>query len=132
MAITKSIEIDGRLVPFKASAAIPRIYRARYHRDIFADLERLMGELDAAADGKAEEGIRLSAMNLRSLETFENIAYIMAKYADPAVPDTAEEWLDDFNTFSIYLVLPQLIELWGLNLKTEAEAKKNLDRLTAR
>ncbi len=55
---------------------------------------------------------------------FENIAYIMAKHADPEVPDTLEEWLDEFSTFSIYQVLPELIELWGMNIKTEAEAKK--------
>ena len=34
------------------------------------------------------------------------------------------EWLDGGNTFSIYQVLPQLIELWGLNVKTDVEAKK--------
>ena len=55
---------------------------------------------------------------------FENIAFIMAKHADANVPDTPEEWLDGFNTFSIYQVLPQIIELWGLNVKTEVEAKK--------
>ena len=48
----------------------------------------------------------------------------MAKHADHAIPDTSEEWLDWFNTFSIYQVLPQLIELWGLNVKTEVESKK--------
>ena len=60
-----------------------------------------------------------------SLEMFENIAFIMAKHAEPSIPDTPEEWLDNFNTFSIYQVLPQLIELWGLNVKTDVEAKKN-------
>lgn len=40
------------------------------------------------------------------------------------VCNTPEEWLDGFNTFSIYQVLPQLIELWGLNVKTDVEAKK--------
>jgi hypothetical protein len=29
-------------------------------------------------------------------------------------------------------VLPQLIELWGLNVETQAEAKKNIEKLTAR
>ncbi len=48
----------------------------------------------------------------------------MAKHADPAIPDDVEEWLDGFNTFSIYQVLPELIKLWGLNVKTDAEAKK--------
>ena len=55
---------------------------------------------------------------------FENIAYTMAKHADPAIPDDVEEWLDGFNMFSIYQVLPELIKLWGLNVKTDAEAKK--------
>ena len=58
--------------------------------------------------------------------SFENIAFIMAKHADHAIPDTSEEGLDRFNTFSIYQVLPQLIELWGLNVKTEVESKKSL------
>ena len=56
----------------------------------------------------------------------------MAKHADPSIPDTPEEWLDGFGTFSIYQVLPQLIELWGLNVKTDVEAKKNFAQLTAR
>ena len=35
MSMIKTIEIDGKQVPFKASAAIPRIYRVKYGRDIF-------------------------------------------------------------------------------------------------
>ena len=65
-----------------------------------------------------------SNLDLFSLEMFENIAYTMAKHADPAIPDDVEEWLDGFNMFSIYQVLPELIKLWGLNVKTDAEAKK--------
>lgn len=49
---------------------------------------------------------------------------LMAKHAEPGIPDTPEEWLDDFNTFSIYQVLPKIIELWGLNVRMDAEAKK--------
>jgi len=37
---------------------------------------------------------------------FENIAFIMAKHADASIPDTPEEWLDQFNTFSMYTVRP--------------------------
>ena len=71
--------------------------------------------------------------DIESLEVFENIAYIMAKHADPEnVPDNPDEWLEAFNTFSIYEVLPQLIELWGLNVETQAESKKNIAKLTAR
>ena len=70
--------------------------------------------------------------SLFSLEMFENIAYVMAKHADPNIPDTPEEWLDAFNTFSIYQVLPKIIELWGLNVRTDAEAKKNFVQQTVR
>ena len=71
-------------------------------------------------------------IDIPSLEMFENIAYVMAKHADPSISDTPEEWLDEFNTFSIYQILPQLIELWGLNVETQAESKKNIARLTDR
>ena len=49
----------------------------------------------------------------------------MAKHADASLPDNAEEWLDEFSVFSIYQVLPEIIELWGLNVQTQSTAKKN-------
>ena len=37
-----------------------------------------------------------------------------------------------FHPAYILEVLPQLIELWGLNVETQAESKKNIAKLTAR
>ena len=37
MAIQKNITIDGIEVPFKASAAVPRLYRLKFRRDIYKD-----------------------------------------------------------------------------------------------
>ena len=125
MSIVRKVEIDGKQVPFKASAAIPRIYRIKFNRDIYKDLRSLE---KAVGEGDEEN----SNLDLFSLEMFENIAYVMAKHADPNSPDTPEEWLDEFNTFSIYQVLPSIIELWGLNVQTEVESKKNFAQLTAR
>ena len=71
-----------------------------------------------------------SNLDLFSLEMFENIAYVMAKHADPNIANSPEEWLDEFNTFSIYQVLPSIIELWGLNVQTDIESKKNFAQLT--
>lgn len=118
MSMKQNIEIDGRQVAFKASAAIPRIYRMKFHRDIYKDLRALE---KAVGDGSEEQ----SNLDVFSLEMFENIAYVMAKHADPSIPDTPEEWLDQFNTFSIYQVLPKLIQLWGLNVQTDIQSKKN-------
>ena len=126
MAIKKNITVDGIEVPFKASAAVPRLYRIKFRRDIYKDFAALQSSVKEGD----EEG---SALDIESLEVFENIAYIMAKHADPEnVPDDPDDWLEAFNTFSIYEVLPQLIELWGLNVETQAESKKNIAKLTAR
>ena len=125
MGLTKTIEIAGKQVPFKASAAIPRIYRIKFHRDVYKDL----AALEKAVGKNAEEN---SNLDMFSLEMFENIAYIMAKHADPSIPDSPEEWLDNFNTFSIYQVLPKIIELWGLNVQTDVQSKKNFAQLNAR
>lgn len=126
MGMTKKINIDGKDVMFKASAAIPRIYRLKFHRDIYKDLR----DLEKAVDSSSKEQ---SSLDLFSLEMFENIAFIMAKHADPtAVPDSPEDWLDEFNTFSIYQVLPEIIELWGLNVQSEVESKKNFAKVSAK
>ncbi len=114
------IEIDGKEVAFKASAAIPRIYRMKFHRDIYKDLK----SLEKSLGGEDEEH---SNLDMFSLEMFENIAYIMAKHADKEIPNSPEDWLDEFNTFSIYQVLPQLIQLWGLNTQTEITARKKFE-----
>lgn len=125
MGIVRKINIDGVEVAFKASAAIPRIYRLKFQRDIYKDIALLEKSID-------DQNPEASNLDTFSLEMFENIAYIMAKHADANIPDTVEDWLDQFNTFSIYQVLPELIELWGLNVKTDAEAKKNFESLKGR
>ena len=43
-----------------------------------------------------------------------------------------DEWLEQFNTFSIYQILPQIIELWGLNVQTEVQSKKNFAQLSGK
>ncbi len=76
MAIQKNITVDGIEVPFKASAAIPRMYRIKFRRDIYKDFAALQ---TSVKEGDEES----SQLDIDSLEVFENIAYIMAKHADP-------------------------------------------------
>lgn len=102
-----------------------RIYRLKFHRDIYKDLKSLEKSI---GDGNEES----SNLNMFSLEMFENIAYIMAKHADSSIPDNPEDWLDEFNTFSIYQVLPQLIQLWGLNTQTDVDSKKKFAAQTVK
>lgn len=126
--VKKEIEIDGRKVPFKASAMTPILYRRINGRDMFKDMSRLADELPT--EGQGEEG-KKQDISVEDLSIFENIAYCMAKHADPDIPPL-EEWFDQFNVFSIYLVLPELIDLWRVNQMTEAEAKKKQSQLQGR
>lgn len=105
-------------VPLKATANIPRMYRIWFRRDIIQDMQ----ELKKAAEKAEKEGKEYSIENL---SIFENVAYCMARLADlDNTPHTIDEWLDQFSTFSIYEVLPQILELWEMNLEIRSEAKK--------
>lgn len=115
--VTKNIELCGQPVRFSASAATPRLYRLKFKRDMFLDMQTLTQQMR-----EGETGVDLS---VESLEIFENVAYIMAYQADRTIPDTIDAWLDQFEMFSIYEVLGELVQLWGDNLFTSASAKKN-------
>ena len=105
-------------VKMKADASIPRLYRIKFKRDIFKDL----GDLGSRMEKAKTEGEQLSAFDL---EMFENVAFLLAKHADPDnVPSDPDEWLEQFSMFSITEILPQILELWGLNMQTTSVPKK--------
>ena len=123
--IERTIEISGKQVQFRSSATVPRLYRAKFKRDIFKDLTKL----EKSFTKRTEDG---GELQIEDLEIFENVAYIMAFHADPSIPKTIEEWLDQFEMFSIYQVLPQILELWGENLMTDVQAKKGLAEVSGK
>lgn len=135
----RTILIDGKEVRLRASASIPRLYRIKFRRDIIHDMAFISKALDkslrarkAAAepaesktDAKEETAVQAVALEasdipLEALTMFENVAYLMAKHADPTVPSDPEEWLDGFETFSIYQVFPVIQEMWEANLQTKS------------
>lgn len=116
--LKKTVNIGDKEVTFKSSAAIPRMYRIKFRRDIFKDLTKLEKSYKDKDDGTKK-------MEIEDLEIFENVAYVMALHADPSIPGDIDEWLDQFEMFSIYEILPEILELWGSNLFTDVNAKKN-------
>lgn len=117
----KTITVCGKDLKFKASAALPRLYRTMFGRDAFKDMEvverAILGSDPASGSGVPAD----------NNEILENIAYIMAKHADPDIPDTVEEWLEQFDVFSIYEIIPVIPSLWYANMKTNIKAKKKTD-----
>ena len=53
MAIKKNITIDGIEVPFKASAAVPRLYRLKFARDIYKDFASLQKNVKDSDEGES-------------------------------------------------------------------------------
>lgn len=121
MAITTTITVDGKEVTLRASAAVPRLYRIKFRRDIILDMQAVA----RAMEDKDKTGQDLP---MEALELFENMAYIMAKHGDKdAVPDSPDEWLEEFPTFSIYKIFPVLQALWEGNMEALDVAKKKLE-----
>lgn len=116
--MVKTIEIDGRPVTFRATAAVPRLYRIKFGRDIMQDMREIQTAVAQAESGEGPIPPQL-------LDVFENVAYIMARHANPEMPEhSVEDWLDKFDAFSIYEVFPELMELWRANNRSLVESKK--------
>lgn len=122
------IRIDGKDVKFRATALTPRLYRRILLRDMIRDMNQLRKAYNKAATiskDATEEEKQEAQLSTIDLEIFENAAYIMARHATPDdIVPTPDEWLDGFNMFSIYEILPQLLELWAMNEAQTSTAKK--------
>jgi hypothetical protein len=115
----KTIVIDGKEMKFKATAATPRVYRQAFGRDIYIDVQALYKAIEGGTD-----------LPIDSLNAFENVAFCMNSQAEgrelkrESIEKDMDEWLEQFDAFSIYKILPQLIELWRLNTEQKSVPKK--------
>ena len=127
--MTRTVNIGGKEVRMRASALIPRLYRVQFGRDMISDMRQLIKSYNKAvkAWGKdvTEEQRQDAQLSMMDLTIFENVAYMMIKHAGEDVPPTPDEWLDSIDgIFSIYNVMPTILELWGENQKTTSIHKK--------
>lgn len=114
----KIILIDGKEVKFRATARTPRLYRVLIGRDMIQDMNKLMKAYDRKKKNDDD-------LDIIDLQIFEDVAYTMARHANPDMEEkTADEWLDKFDMFSIYEVLPHILELWAINTKQTSTPKK--------
>ena len=113
----KTVQIDGKPVTLRASAALPRLYRSIVGKDLFADVKKLSRN----PDDDESSGL--------ALETIENLAYIMARSADPErknnIPLSIDEWLDGIDDPSAILsIADDVVELYRANAQTTSIPKK--------
>ena len=97
----KTIVVDGKEVNFKVTAATPRVYRLKFGRDLFADIQGYVS-------GEFEESEKHSII--------ENFAFVMAWQFDNTIKGV-DEWLDTFdNPSAVIKSAPNLLTLWGVNI----------------
>ena len=133
----RTITISGIQCEMKSSAAIPRMYRLKFGRDIFVDMQKIAKQIEV--QNKLKEELRKQAeengeefdeskfesgLPVESLEIFENIAFLMHKHGDPSQPKEIDEWLDQFDMFDIYKVFPEILKMWNIENKQMSTPKK--------
>lgn len=127
----KIIEIEeGRSMNFKASAFSPIAYNRLFPgRDFLKDI----GSLEEVSTGDDE------SLPMEVYEQFVRVAYTFAYQGLAPTPRETEEqrnfrekypdpweWIDSFGAFSIYEILPQVIELWYTNEKMASQGKNGV------
>jgi hypothetical protein len=101
----KTIEIDGKQVSFKSTAATPLRYKAQFGRDYFSEILK-MEELTKIKKTKNQAGTLAKI----DFNTFYNIIWVLAKTADKKIPEPLE-WLDTFEEFPLFEIIPQIQDL---------------------
>ena len=124
----KVIEVEeGRSVNFKASAFSPIMYNRLFPgRDFLKDMDAL----------KTAHEDKEDTFEMSDYEHFSRIAYLFAYQGLAPSPRQTQEqkefleqypstwdWIDSFDTFSIYQILPEIMELWYKNEKQISKSK---------
>lgn len=117
----KEIMIGDASVPFKVSGAIGRLYRLYFRRDFLADFMRLKKTMISDDNEVIGENI--------DMETFENLAWAMAKHADPSIPEI-EDWLSQFEYNEFTQALKEIFMLLADGMRSTVESKNKLARET--
>ena len=133
------INVDGKMLAFKASGmtqiTYDSLFRGRNFINDIMSLRDIRSDIDAAGDDMTK--VNISTDDLR---VFANVCYTM-RYQALTSPEkkafrikypTAYDWLDALDTFDIYTILPQVMDLWHLDSistsKLEEKKAKPVER----
>ena len=109
----KIINVSGREVRLKSSAALPLRYKAQFGKDLFAD----MAKLQSVADGDITE---------IDTEVFYNVVWALAKCADPGIPPILD-WLEEFEEFPVFEIFNESSELVTKSMGTDTKNAKAVE-----
>jgi hypothetical protein len=110
----KTLEIDGKKVRCKTNGATPLRYKAQFGKDYFKEILKLMPF--ANLKGKTKD-FKVEDLNALDFDVFFNITWIMAKTADPTIPEPME-WLEQFEEFPMADIIPELQDMMAASFTT--------------
>jgi hypothetical protein len=109
----KTITIDGKKVCFKTNGALPLRYKAQFGKDYFKEILKMAPLAKLAEQGDLDT----TDFELLDFELFYNVAWVMAKTANPTIPEPLE-WLASFEEFPLVEIFPELQELMTASLQS--------------
>ena len=106
----KTLTIDGKQVTFKSTGATPLRYKAQFGKDYFAEMLKLQSL-------QALQGGDIKAIESIDFDALYNMVWTLAKTADKTIPEPIE-WLDGFDEFPLFEILPELQDLMAKSLQS--------------
>lgn len=123
-------KIFGTDHKLKMSAATPRIYRAKFGKDIIVQMdamyERLSNEGKKKDEEKKDEEKKGDSVSFtpEELEMMENLIFVCNRQAEPEQPEDIFEWLASFEIGAITGTYGIIMKMWEDNLHQTSRSKK--------
>ena len=113
----QTIKLSEKEVELKATAKLPLIYMAAFGEDIM----QVQGKIFAIV--QPDGTLDLSRMSEINCVGVMQIIWSMAKCAEGDKVPAFEEWLEEFETFPIFDVLFDVLDLFFANMQTTTRIK---------
>ena len=123
-------KIFGTDHKLKMSAATPRIYRAKFGKDIIVQMdamyERLSNEGKKKDEEKKNEEKKDDSVSFtpEELEMMENLIFVCNRQAEPEQPEDIFEWLASFEIGAITGTYGTIMKMWEDNLHQTSKSKE--------
>lgn len=123
-------KIFGTDHKLKMSAATPRIYRAKFGKDIIVQMDAMYERLSKEGKKKDEEKKNEEkkddsvSFTPEELEMMENLIFVCNRQAEPEQPEDIFEWLASFEIGAITGTYGTIMKMWEDNLHQTSKSKK--------
>ncbi len=118
-------KIFGTDHKLKMSAATPRIYRAKFGKDVIVQMdamyERLSNEGKKKDEEKKDDSVSFTP---EELEMMENLIFVCNRQAEREQPEDIFEWLANFEIGAITGTYGTIMKMWEDNLHQTSTSKK--------